>query len=370
MSQRLFGNFRRLCARQREHRSTRLLAHHLQLIDSSRAVNVAGHQHGAAALFDEVFCKLCSVGGLTIALQAAEHDDRLALVLDVQAGCFAAAHQSDQFFVDDLDHLLGGSQAFHDLLAHGALGHLGAEVLGNLVVDVGFQQCHAHLAHRSLDICFGQLAVAAQLFEHTGKAVGQGFKCHCAVLLSEWFSALVRFVDGTDQRQHLRQLVLILGGGQAAGAGALEPCINDHLFQFFQFLLHAAVPRRKADLFLQLPQCVLAMFDGVPRTLPGDAEVLADLAQREVIVVILAQHLALFLGQRFAVEVEQIAHFQIFCHRLTPGKLPSLSRSDVKVFCFTDEVYQNPCPLSRVFQRFFQKICQKFAVFAKMPLDA
>ena len=38
----------------------------------------------------------------------------------------------------------------------------------------------------------------AQLFEHTGKAVGKGFKCHCTVLLSQ-VSALVRFVDGADE---------------------------------------------------------------------------------------------------------------------------------------------------------------------------
>ena len=52
----------------------------------------------------------------------------------------------------------------------------------------------------------------------------------------------------------------------------------------------------------------------VPCALPGDAEVLSDLTQGEVIVVILAQHLALFLREHLAVKVEQIPHFQIFCH--------------------------------------------------------
>ena len=126
------------------------------------------------------------MGGFTVALQAAEHNDRLPLVLDVQAGGFAAAHKGYQLLIDDLDHLLGGGQALHDLLSHGALGHLCAEVLGNLIVDISFQQSHPHLAHGGLDICLGQLAVTAQLFEHTGKAVGQGFKCHCAVLLSKF----------------------------------------------------------------------------------------------------------------------------------------------------------------------------------------
>ena len=51
----------------------------------------------------------------------AEHDHVLTLVLEVQAGGLAAAHQSHQLFVDDFDHLLGRGQALHDLLAHGCL---------------------------------------------------------------------------------------------------------------------------------------------------------------------------------------------------------------------------------------------------------
>ena len=69
-------------------------------------------------------------------------------------------------------------QEVMESLTHGTLGDLGTEILGNLVVDIGFQQGHPHLAHGGFDVGLGQLAVAAQLFEHTGKAVGQRFKCH------------------------------------------------------------------------------------------------------------------------------------------------------------------------------------------------
>ena len=178
VGQRLAGDLRGLGTRQREHRRTCLPAHDLQLVDGGGAVDIAGHQHGAAALLNEVFGKLGCVGRFTVALQAAEHDDGLTLVLDDQAGGFLAAHQGNELLVDDLDHLLGGGQALHDLLTHGALGDLGTEILGNLVVDIGFQQGHPHLAHGGFDVGLGQLAVAAQLFEHTGKAVGQRFKCH------------------------------------------------------------------------------------------------------------------------------------------------------------------------------------------------
>ena len=79
---------------------------------------------------------------------------------------FLAAHQLGQFLVDDLDNLLGGGQAFHHFLAHGALRNLRAEILCDFVVDVRFKQRHADFPHRSLDIRFTQLAFAAQFFEN------------------------------------------------------------------------------------------------------------------------------------------------------------------------------------------------------------
>ena len=258
------------------------------------------------------------MGGFTVALQAAEHEDGLALIFDHELGGLLAAHQGNELLVDDLDHLLGGGQALHDLLAHGALRDLGTEVFGNLVVDIGFQQGHPDLAHGCLDIGLGQFAVAAQLFEHTGKAVRQRFKCHCSVLLSEFCSrsALVYFINGADEAQHLVQGLHILRGGELCiKARALKPCINDQLFQLFQGLLYPAVPGREANFCFQLLESGLAMLDGVPRPLPGDAEVFSDLAEGEVIIVILAQHLALFGREYLALKIQQIAHFKILCHR-------------------------------------------------------
>ena len=94
MGQRLFGDDRRLFAVQRKDRCPGLFSHDLQLVDGGRAVDIAGHQHGAAALLDEVFGQLGGVGRFTIALQAAEHNDGLALVLDDQLRGFLAAHQA------------------------------------------------------------------------------------------------------------------------------------------------------------------------------------------------------------------------------------------------------------------------------------
>ena len=43
--------------------------------------------------------------------------------------------------------------------------------LGNLVVDIGLQQRHTHLAHSGLNVGLVQLALAAQLFENAIQAL-------------------------------------------------------------------------------------------------------------------------------------------------------------------------------------------------------
>ena len=78
-------------------------------------------------------------GGLTGALKAHHHDDRGAVVGESQL-CGAAAHEVRQFLVDDLYHLLGGSQAVQHVGAHRPLRYGGHEFLDHLVAHVGLQQ--------------------------------------------------------------------------------------------------------------------------------------------------------------------------------------------------------------------------------------
>ena len=135
------------------------LADDLQLVDRRRAVDIAGDQHGTVILRLEHFGELCRVGGFTGTLQAAHHNDRRRLGSKLQTGVFAA-HQGGQLLVDDLDDHLRRGQAFHDVLTDRAFGHGFGEVLGNLVVDVRFEQRQSYLAHCLLDVVLRQLALA------------------------------------------------------------------------------------------------------------------------------------------------------------------------------------------------------------------
>ena len=168
---RLLGDKLWLFGAQRKDGNTGLLADHLQLLNGGGTVDVAGNQQRAAALTAVEFAELGSMGGLAVALQAAHHQHGLALVFQAQVFRLIAAHKAGQFLVDDLDDLLGGGQALHDLLPHRALRNLSAEVLGNLVVDIGLQQRHTHLAHGGLNVGLVQLALAAQLFENAIQAL-------------------------------------------------------------------------------------------------------------------------------------------------------------------------------------------------------
>ena len=78
--------------------------------------------------------------------------------------------------MDDLDHLLRRGEALHHFLAHGLFGDGGDEVLGDLVVYVGFQQRHAHFAHGRFDVALAQLALAAQLFKYLIQLFAERFK--------------------------------------------------------------------------------------------------------------------------------------------------------------------------------------------------
>ena len=174
----LFGDDLRLLGAQAEHRNPGLCTHDLQLVNGGGAIDIAGHQQRAVPLLEEILGQLGRMGGFTVALKAAHHQHGGTLALDVDVGRLLAAHQIRQLFVDDLHHLLGRGQAFHNLLAHGALAYLIAEILCDLEVYVRLQQSHPHLAHGGLNVRLAELAFAAQPLKNAIQTIGKRFKCH------------------------------------------------------------------------------------------------------------------------------------------------------------------------------------------------
>ena len=277
-----------------EHRDVQLLAHHLQLGDGGGTVHVAGGQQRALAVLPAHQTRqLGAVGGLTGALQAHHHHNGGALGRGGQTGV-SAAHQRRQLLIDDLDDLLGGGQAVQHVRAHALLGDGRHKVLDDLVADVGLQQCQTHLAHTLPDVRLGETALAPEALEGRIQFFAQSLKCH---------GLLLQYAGSGDDAvgQLLQPVVFILpvvdgldlvGGSHDGVHAALHP--------------HKAL--EQAGLVLQLVHGGLGADDHVPHTLPGDAAVLGDLRQRQILVVVEVKQLALPVGEDVTVKIEQHGH--------------------------------------------------------------
>ena len=79
----------------------------------------------------------------------------------------------DELLVDDLDDLLGGVERPADLRAEGPLLDRADELLDDRQRDVGLEQRDADLARGGVDVGLGEPALAAQVLEGVGEAVGE-----------------------------------------------------------------------------------------------------------------------------------------------------------------------------------------------------
>ena len=159
MQDRLAGDLHRVSLPHLKHRHAGLLADDLQLLDRSRTIDVTGCQQRTLAALLEIPGQLGTVGGLTGTLKAAHHNDGGDLRREGDPGV-GGTHQFGQFVIDDLDDLLGGSQALEHFTAHGLFTHRCHKVLGDLVVDIRFQKCHTDFPHDLLDVTLLDLATA------------------------------------------------------------------------------------------------------------------------------------------------------------------------------------------------------------------
>ena len=159
-----------------EHRNAGVLADDLQLLDRRRTIDVARDEHRVLALLAQHHSQLAAHRRLAAALKSAHQDDRRRLGRDLDlAAC--AAHHRDQFFVDNLDDLLGRVEPFEHAFADSLLGHLGDEIFDDRKVDVRFEQRDADLAHCLLDFKLGQRALVAELAEDVRQPVAERRKC-------------------------------------------------------------------------------------------------------------------------------------------------------------------------------------------------
>ena len=139
----------------------RIVRNDAQLRDSTRALQVTGHQDRGVTLVDKPFGKFSRQGRLTRALKTGEHDDGGSRFRKRQAPRLTPQNV-DEFFIDDGDHLLGRVEGFVDIIRERPLANPRGEVFDNLECHVGFQEGATNVAHRSIDISGGELALLAK----------------------------------------------------------------------------------------------------------------------------------------------------------------------------------------------------------------
>ena len=150
---------------------THLLTQDLELVDSSRTIDVTGHeQHLTALLRLDQLCQLAREGRLTRTLQTGDqHHGGRAFEFDV--GC-RATHELSQLVAHDLGHHLTRLDGLQHILTQRLLLYLVGKVLGYLVVNVGINQRATNLFQGLGDVDFGNTALTLQDFKRPFEFIG------------------------------------------------------------------------------------------------------------------------------------------------------------------------------------------------------
>src|SRR5262245_25294472 len=115
--------------------------------------------------FFKPLCKLSRRRRFTGTLQTNKHEHRRRLGSKVDANVCTAEHLN-QFVADNLDDLLAGSQALHDLLTESLrLDGIG-KLLHNLKVDIRFEQRHPDFFQCLVKVLFGKPALATEILKN------------------------------------------------------------------------------------------------------------------------------------------------------------------------------------------------------------
>ena len=154
-----------------------LPAQHLKLLDGGGPIDVGRDKQRLLPLLLERKAELARRSRLARALKSRHQDDGRRHGRNIEAA-LRAAHELCEFLVNDLDDDLRRRQCVEHILPDGAFLHLLDEILDNLEIDVGFEERHAHLAHRLVYVVLRQLAMPAQLLERLLQAIRQALKYH------------------------------------------------------------------------------------------------------------------------------------------------------------------------------------------------
>ena len=117
-----------------------------QLLDSGRTLKVGSDEKRLAAFSLQQLRELAARCGFSSPLQTTHHQDGGGAFDEVER-VVNRAHQIDEFLIDDPDNLFGRAERLQNIVTDCSLGNTLNEVLGDVVIDVSFQQRLPHRLH-------------------------------------------------------------------------------------------------------------------------------------------------------------------------------------------------------------------------------
>ena len=148
------------------YRNTNLFTHNMELLDSSRTVNVAGNEQWLLTfLCLEHIGKLAAECSFTRTLKTAHEDDG-RMTFELQWSLFST-HEFCKFIMNQLHHQLTRLHCCQHIHTERLFLHLVGKFLCHFIVDIGIEECTAHILHSLSYIDFGNLTFTLQDFEGT-----------------------------------------------------------------------------------------------------------------------------------------------------------------------------------------------------------
>ena len=171
--------YRRLVRGGRNETRTHIARKGLQLLDGSRPVNIGADQgHFLALPFLEIKRELGRRGGLARPLQPGHEHHGRRRRREVQR-VIGAAHDIDEFLVNDPDECFAGIEGGADNLAERPGADLVGERPDHRQGDIGFKERHADVPHRRGDVLLRQATLAGEAAKRPAQAIGQVIE-HCS----------------------------------------------------------------------------------------------------------------------------------------------------------------------------------------------
>ena len=134
-----------------------------ELFAGGGTIHVSRNNDWPVAVLCQPFCEFAGGGGFTGTLQTNNYPDRWRARSKKRLGVFA--EKSGELIANEFDDLLVGRKLQHNFAAERFAANAGEQFVNDRESDVAFEQGFANFSESRVKVLFGELALAAKIFE-------------------------------------------------------------------------------------------------------------------------------------------------------------------------------------------------------------